>query len=396
MQMLAAFVWFGARQKNRSRKMRKAVHILWMVALAISVFSPTRSNAEDEHSHGAVFVMTNAVNRNEVISYKRAADGSLQENRKFATGGRGSGGNNDPLGSQGSLTLSQDRTLLFAVNAASGDFSVFRVQGADLSLTDRELSGGSEPNAVAQYGHLVYVLNAGGSSNVVGFRLNDDGTLHQIPNSLSYLSTNISGGASLAFSPNGQFLLVTERETNNIDAFVVQSNGTLSAIVINPSAGAGAFSVTFAPNGTALVTETGPAGGNDASAISSYSINSNGTLNTISASVPTLGAATCWNAVTPNGNWVYTSNAGTSNISGFTINANGSLTALPGTIVGTNPSGATNLDIAVSSDGKFLYSLDGEIGEISIFGIQSDGTLTTPKTIGKLPKNAGFNGIAAI
>jgi hypothetical protein len=69
MQMLAAFVWFGARQKNRSRKMRKAVHILWMVALAISVFSPTRSNAEDEHSHGAVFVMTNAVNRNEVISY---------------------------------------------------------------------------------------------------------------------------------------------------------------------------------------------------------------------------------------------------------------------------------------------------------------------------------------
>jgi len=340
--------------------------------------------------------MTNAINRNEVISYKRAADGSLQENRKFATGGRGSGGNNDPLGSQGSLTLSQDRTLLFAVNAASGDFSVFRVHGADLSLTDRELSGGSEPNAVAQYGHLVYVLNAGGSSNVVGFRLRDDGTLHQIPNSLSYLSTNISGGASLAFSPNGQFLLVTERETNNIDAFAVQSNGTLSAIVINPSAGPGAFSVTFAPNGTALVTETGPAGGNDASAISSYSINSNGTLNTISASVPTLGAATCWNAVTPNGKWVYTSNAGTSNISGFTINSNGSLTALAGTIVGTNPSGATNLDIVVSSDGKFLYSLDGEIGEISIFGIQSDGTLTTPKTIGNLPKNAGFNGIAAI
>src|SRR5277367_3683900 len=89
--------------KYRSRKMRNAVHILWVVALAISFVSPTRSNAEDEHSQGAVFVMTNAVNRNEVISYKRAADGSLQENRAFATGGRGSGGNNDPLGSQGSL-----------------------------------------------------------------------------------------------------------------------------------------------------------------------------------------------------------------------------------------------------------------------------------------------------
>ena len=149
--------------------MRNAVHILWMVALAISIVSPTHSNAEDEHSSHAVFVMTNAVDRNEVISYQRAADGSLQQAHKFATGGRGSGGNNDPLESQGSLTLSQDRTLLFAVNAGSGDLSVFRVHGADLSLADLQLSQGSEPNAVAQHRHLVYVLNTGGSSSVVGF-----------------------------------------------------------------------------------------------------------------------------------------------------------------------------------------------------------------------------------
>jgi 6-phosphogluconolactonase (cycloisomerase 2 family) len=135
--------------------MRKIVHILWMVALAISVVSPTPSNAEDEHSNGAVFVMTNAADRNEVISYKRAADGSLQEGQRFSTGGRGSGGNNDPLESQGSLTLSQDRALLFAVNAGSGDVSLFRVHGADLRLADKQLSQGSEPNAVAQHGHLV-------------------------------------------------------------------------------------------------------------------------------------------------------------------------------------------------------------------------------------------------
>jgi 6-phosphogluconolactonase (cycloisomerase 2 family) len=376
--------------------MRKAVHILWMVALAISVVSPTHSNAEDEHSQGAVFVMTNDVDRNEVISYKRAADGSLQEDRRFSTGGRGSGGNNDPLESQGSLTLSGDHSLLFAVNAGSGDISVFQVQGANLSLADKELSGGSEPNAVAQRGHLVYVLNTGGSSSVVGFRVDQQGKLHQIPNSLAFLSTNTSGASSLAFSPNGQFLLVTERETNNIDAFTVKSNGTLSPIVINPSAGPGVFALVFAPNGAALAVETGPAGGNDASAITSYSVASDGTLTAISTSVPTLGAATCWNAATPNGKWVYTSNAGTSTISGFTISSNGALTALPGTIVGTNPTGATNLDIAISADGKFLYTLDAEVGMISVFGIQSDGTLTNLGTVGGLPKAVGFNGIAAI
>jgi 6-phosphogluconolactonase (cycloisomerase 2 family) len=375
--------------------MRKVVHILWMVALAISVVSPTDSNAEDEHSQGTVFVMTNAANRNEVISYKRAPDGSLQAAHRFATGGRGSGGNNDPLESQGSLTLSQDHSLLFAVNAGSGEISVFQVHGADLSLTDKQLSGGSEPNAVAQHGTLVYVLNTGGSSSVIGFRVNQDGRLHPIPHSLTFLSTNTSGASSLAFSPNGRFLLVTERETNNIDAFSVQKNGTLSPIVINPSAGPGVFALALAPNGAALAVETGPAGGQNASAISSYSVASIGTLTPISTSVPTLGAATCWNAVTPNGKWVYTSNAGTSIISGFIIGSNGALTALPGTIIGTNPSGATNLDIAITSDGKFLYSLDGEIGKISIFGIQSDGTLTNLGTTGALPKGVGFNGIAA-
>src|SRR5258708_586781 len=123
--------------------------------------------------------------------------------------------------------------------AHSGEISVFRVHGADLSLAQTTLSGGSEPNAVAQNGRLVYVLNTGGSSSVVGFQLNDNGRLHLIPNSLTFLSTNTSGAASLAFSPNGQILLVTERLTNSIDAFVVHGDGTLSPIVVNPSAGPG-------------------------------------------------------------------------------------------------------------------------------------------------------------
>jgi 6-phosphogluconolactonase len=199
---------------------------------------------------------------------------------------------------------------------------------------------------------------------VVGFRVNQDGRLKPISHSLAFLSTNTSGYASLAFSPNGQFLLVTERETNSIDVFSVQKNGALSPIVTNPSAGPGVFAIAFAPNGAALAVETGPAGGKNASAISSYAVDSNGTLTTISASVPTLGAATCWNAVTPNGKWVYTSNAGSSNISGFTIGSDGSLTALSGTIVGTSPTGATNLDMALTADGKFLYTLYARVGMI--------------------------------
>jgi len=162
--------------------------------------------------------MSNAADRNEVIAFSRATDSSLQETHRFPTGGRGSDGNHDPLESQGSLTLSQDHSLLFAVNAGSGEISVFRVFGSTLTLSDKVLSEGSQPNAVAQHGNLVYVVNTGGSSSVAGFLLEGD-HLRFIKNSLAFLSTNTSGAASIAFSPDGQFLAVTERLTNNIGVF---------------------------------------------------------------------------------------------------------------------------------------------------------------------------------
>jgi 3-carboxymuconate cyclase len=339
----------------------------------------------------AVFLATNDADRNEVISFVRNADGTLQEGRRFATGGRGSGGNNDPLESQGSLTLTADRGALLAVNAGSGEISVFRVHGALLELSDVASSGGSEPNAVAQHGNLVYVLNTGGSSNVNGFHL-QNGKLTPISNSLRFLTTNTSGAASLAFSPDGRFLAVTERLTNNIDVFPVNGDGTLGGIVTFGEGGAGTFALSFAPNGALIVSETGGAAG---SATSSYAVQPGGALLAISSSVPSDGKANCWNAITPDGRFAYVSNAGSSTIGGYAIGVSGTLTPLPGTVVGENPSGATNLDIAVSGDGKFLYTLNSGNGTIGIFAIHSDGTLTPLPAAEGIIANAGFNGIAA-
>jgi 6-phosphogluconolactonase (cycloisomerase 2 family) len=374
----------------------KTSRLLFIVMLGIAAGLPARSHAQESKASGAVFAMTNAANRNEIIAYKRNTDGSLEEGRSFPTGGRGSGGTTDPLGSQGSLTLTQDHSILLAVNAGSGDISVFRVHGADLSLFDRVPCGGSEPVAVAQHGNLVYVVNAGGTSNVTGFRLDQNGKLRRIPDSIAFLSTGNSGAASLSFSPDGQFLLVTEKLTNNIEAFHIQIDGTLGPIVSNPSIGPGAFSVSFAPNGAALVSETGPTGGHNASAISSYAVAASGMLSAITASVPTQGAATCWQAVTPDGRFVYTSNAGSATISGFSIATNGALTPLSGAVVATLPSGSTNLDIAITADGKFLYTLNSGTGTINIFGINQDGSLTSLGDVGGLSANAGMNGIAAL
>ena len=378
--------------------MRSVSRSLLLVALVVSVSYSVRSQAQLGHQDetGAVFVMNNSASRNEVVSFTRAADGSLQQGGTFATGGRGTGGVTDPLESQGSLTLSQDHSLLFAVNGGSSEISVFQVHGSHLALVDKKLTGGAEPNAVTQHGGLIYVLNVGGSSNVVGFTVSANGQLRQIPNSTHFLTTNNSEGASLVFSPNGQFLAVTERATNNIDVFQVLANGTLAPIVVNIDSQPGAFSVTFAPNGAALVSETGPAGGSDASTISSYSILPNGTLSPISTGVATLGNANCWNVATPNGLWAYVSNAASATISGFHIGTSGTLTPIGATVLGINPTGAGNLDIAVTADSKFLYSLNSGDGTIGVFAInQQGGALSNVSEDPVISAKAGFNGIAA-
>jgi 6-phosphogluconolactonase len=63
--------------------------------------------------------------------------------------------------------------------------------------------------------------------------------------------------------------------------------------------------------------------------------------------------------------------------------------------VGTNPAGSGNLDIAVSADGRFLYTLNSAGGTLGAFGINADGSLTSLGTTSGLPKGSSLNGIAA-
>lgn len=360
--------------------------------MALCVVVPVIAAAVQARAEGTVFVMSNNAQQNQVIAFEREGEGPYFEQSRFDTLGRGTGGVNDPLESQGSLTLSPDHTFLYAANAGSGDITVFRVIGDRLIIADKEPSGGSQPVSITQWGNTVYVLNSGGAGSVVAFHINAFGQLQRIPNSIAFLSANATGGASISVSPNGQTVAVVERIANNIDTFQVHTDGTLGPLFVNASPGPGAFSGRFAPDGKLIVSETGGTG----SAISSYTVGTNGTLAAVSQSVPTDGAANCWNAISPDGTRVYASNAGSSTIAGFTIGNGGTLTPIAGTIVGSNPAGSTNLDIAISGDGKFLYSLNGEVGTVGVFTIDADGTLEEVMQIQGLPAAVGFNGIAAL
>lgn len=368
-------------------------YVLSLAAATVLVLAPHRAAAQDDHG-GAVFAMTNAASNNQINAYVRLEDGSLAFAGAFSTGGNGSGGTVDPLHSQGSLKLSADHRLLFAVNAGSGTVSSFAVRGTNLFLLDTEPTGGSLPTSVTQAGDLVYVLNAGGNGSVTGFHLLGNGHLLPIMNSTRYLSGSTPAPTDVVLSPNHQFLIVPESATNQIDVFRVFPNGTLSDPVVSDSAGAVPFAAVFAPDGALIV---GNVENNQtvSSTISSYHLDQNGSLHVVTNALPTAGQATCWDVIGRFGRSVYTANAANSTLSGFNIEHNGALTPIGDAVVGQNPAGSANIDIAASDDGRYLYTLNGATGTIGMFAVQEDGSLVNLGLQDGLPAKAGINGIAA-
>jgi 6-phosphogluconolactonase (cycloisomerase 2 family) len=252
--------------------------------------------------------------------YDRAADGILTLSGAFPTGGAGLGTGGDPLGSQGSLVLDRTGRLLFAVNAGSNDVSVFLVGAHGFHLLDRKPTGGVMPVSVTVRDGLVYVLNAGGTPNIQGFLI-DPFSCHLIH--LAGSKRLVAGGtgsapAEVAFPPDGDVLMATEKSTNQIDTWTVNDEGFAEGRVVTPSSGATPFGFTFDRQDFAIVTEAGP------SALSSYDVDDDGRLDLLTGTLADGQKANCWVVVTKNHRYAYTTNTASGSISSYRISNDGS------------------------------------------------------------------------
>jgi 6-phosphogluconolactonase len=341
---------------------------------------------------GAVYTMTNDPSNNSILVYSRNSNGVLTFQGSVSSQGRGSGGIIDPLQSQGSLVLSQNSPFLFAANAGSGTITTFRVLPFGLAFVSQADSGGAEPISIAIHGNLLYVLN---TASIVGFQIQSNGRLTAIPSSTRFLETvggRDLGASDIVFNPNGNFLALTERDSNQIVLFPVETNGTLGTPVASNSNGDMPFACAFTPSGVLVVAEAAGAPGGPAA--SSYAIAPSGALQVISGSVPTQGAAACWEILTKDGKFGVVTNAGSSNESLFSISDAGQLSFQSITSAGPN---VTPLDTALTADGLFIYTLDEAAGSISEFRFdESSQTLTLLGAISDgLTGNTGHQGMAA-
>ena len=352
--------------------------------------TPPRSAAlsVDGSDVGAVFTQSNSSSGNAVIAFGRSADGSLTPAGSFSTLGNGTGAG---LGSQGAVALSNDGRFLFAVNAASNTITSFTVDGTSLARVNTVSSGGTLPISLTTHGDVVYVLNAGGTENITGFSIGSTGALTMLAGSSRPLSSTGVGPAQVGFDPSGRWLVVTEKNTNRIDVYAVTDNGYASAPVVNPSAGQTPFGFAFNQRGVLIVSEAF-GGAVDASAVSSYTLGSGGTLNVASASVPTTETAACWVAVTNNGKFAYAANTGSASVTGFEVD-NASLGILDASGK-TGSTGTTPIDVAMSRNSQFLYTLTAGSHTISAFAVrENDGSLSAVGGASDLP--VGTVGLAA-
>src|SRR5215472_8170283 len=274
------------------------------LGLFVSLYALNVS-AQDTGGDNFVYVMTNKNPANSVLQFRRAADGSLRFVREAVTGGSGTGA--DPLGSQDSLVLSGDGQILLAANAGSNEVSVFSARNGQLTWLSKSSSGGTFPNSVTLSGDLVYVLNAQGTPNITGFRLDSHGVLHWI--ATVQLPAGTLGPNDVRFIPDGAHILLTASGSNQILVFDVGDDGVAAAPSVQASAGGSPFGIRFGHDGVAVVSEA-------AGSASSYRLDDD-TLDVISGAVTDTQKASCWISVDRAARSAYLSNTASGTISSF-------------------------------------------------------------------------------
>ena len=376
---------------------------LWATAAVAStlVLVPvTSASAHEAHStdlrDAAVFVQLNGGSGNSIEAFARGDNGSLTPVGEFATGGLGGkevGAPVDALASQGALALADGGESLVAVNAGSGTVSALGIHRDRLSLDSVVPSGGSFPSSVTTHGSAVYVLNAGGTGTVAGFRLRDDrlapiaGSVRSLGLSNSAVPFFLTAPSQIGLTPDGRTLVVATKANNTLVTFPVRRDGSLGGAIVTASQGPVPFSFVFDRRGRLEVTQAGDG------RTASYAVAHDSSLVPLGVSASSGGAALCWNVRV--GSYLYGANAGSGTLTSWRVAKDGTTSVLA-PVAATTAKGP--IDLAASRGGRFVYVLSALAGEVDAFATQPDGSLVPAGATTGLPTidaTGGPEGIVA-
>ena len=349
-------------------KLKLSIALLSLAAIA---FSSTSSFA----AAGSIYTLSNASSGNTVMIFNRSVNGQISAAGAVSTGGLGTGAG---LGNQGALAMDADNRFLFAVNAGSDNVSVLKIQNNGLQLLGITPAGGQHPISLTVSHGILYVLNngaaVGGTDTIAGFAVSNGGRLTPVVSGLPLSAASV-GPAEISFNNDGNVLVVTEKATNNVDVFSVDDHGVAVGPTVVASVAQTPYGFAFGKRNEVFVSDAF-GGATGAGAVSSYFATAK-TLQTISNAVPDLQSAPCWVVVTPDGRFVYTTNTATGNVSGYAVGFSGMLHLLnaDGQTASTGTA-SMPLDVAISNDARYLYVLTPGTSNVQGFVIGLNGSLT--------------------
>jgi len=367
-------------------------------AVAVPVSASASASTLPSPVVGYTYINGNTATVNTIDGYARHADGSLTPlaGSPFTAGGAGTGAG---LGSQGAIEPTADGRYLLAVDAGSNQISVLRISAGGIpTLVGQPVSsGGIKPVSVAvnPFG-LVYVANSGaGGSGYSGFRLGLLGGLTPIAGS-TYTVPDGSGLGDVFFNALGDHLIGTRTTTSLIDSFVVVL-GHLIPAHGSPftGQGLGQLGAEFSPTKPSQLYVSDAHDGAGLGMVSAYNDSLLGQLTSIGNSPYADGqTAPCWVEISHDGKYLFAINTGSGNISSYSINSDGSLT-----LIGTTPiiGGGADIDARLSPDGNYLLVDGSGMHFVSVFAVNG-GTLTeVPSSPTPLPAGVtSSSGIANI
>lgn len=325
------------------------------------------SNPELRASRSFVYAITNPDGPNAIAAYERNPEtGELIFLGAYLTGGRGTGRLVD---SQGPLAASADGRFLYAINPGSGDISVMSTnEDGSLELVGTPVpSRGVAPASLALGNNFLFVANKGDSvnpPNYTSFAVESDGTLTRIKRRIILAIGD--NPTHVLLNREGSTLIGLRFGSGGIDSFAVSPRGKLFHIAgLNNQRGP--FAAAFNPlaGDQILVADARLPGA------ALYGIGGDGFLSAQAVVSNAPERAACWIVAHADGSRVWVSNTGTNSLSLYTIGGGGGLSLA--STHSTAAFGRTPFEIALDSEGEFLYQLNIGAGRPNIHALRLTG-----------------------
>lgn len=388
-----------------------------------------------------LYVTSNKSEGNTVVVFHENSSGKFKKAGEYSTGGKGTGdleipalqkdpthpllNGDDPLISAYAIEATADRKHLVTVNPGDGTVSLMAVEdNQKLKSVNAVAASDKFPVSVAIFGDHVAVASVGednGKGSIASYKITN-GKLVSIEGSRRDLAARPS---TIRFSSDGEHVIVDELVTGKIKVFAMVgdtfsdksvsqidsprgSEDRFQAIPVGFTVqGNGGDDVLFVSEARFLtpdfklrkeknVVPQSPLYSWQTSSVSTYKLTDDGQISVVSKDVLTGKKveggeiANCWVALSADGTVLYAANALSSSISTFDVKKNGEI-SLRNQTAFKDPSEKLFFgDISISRDGKHLYQLVGNKGQVMIFDIDANGDLKHQQTVDGLPELGAY------